>query len=100
MTTDYQALFTIACMAVVTYATRAGGLWLMSRVTLSKRTMAWLRYVPGTVLMAIVAPTVLSGGLAEKVAGLATALVAWRSENLLLALATGVGVVWGVRLVL
>lgn len=100
MMTDYQAVLTIACMAVVTYATRAGGLWMMSRVTLSKRMMAWLRHVPGTVLMAIVAPAVLSGGFAEGVAGLATALVAWRSRNLLLALATGVGVVWGARLVL
>lgn len=100
MTSDYQALLTITCMALLTYATRAGGLWLMSKVTLSKRIMAWLRHVPGTVLMAIVTPSVLSGGLAEALAGLAAALVAWRSGNLLLALAAGVSVVWGARLVL
>jgi len=70
-------------------ATRISGLALMSRLKLSKRMEAWLRYIPGTVLVSLAAPTVLTGGLAEAL----VALISWRARNLLLAMLVGVGVV-------
>jgi uncharacterized membrane protein len=70
----------------------------MSRMTLSKRVKAWLGYIPGAVLVAIVAPTVLSTGLAEAGAALATVLVMVRTRNVLLGMLVGVGVVWGLRM--
>ena len=48
---------TILGMALVTYATRAGGFWLMGLVTPSPRIEAWLKQIPGAVLVAIIAPT-------------------------------------------
>lgn len=93
-------LVTIVGMAVVTYATRAGGLWLMDRVTPSRRVSAWLRHIPGAVLVALIAPTVVSGGPAEALATGATVLAAWRTGNLLLAMVVGVVCVWGLRLVM
>ncbi len=95
-----QALITIIGMAVVTYLTRIGGLWLMSHVTLSKRMKAWLGYIPGAVIVAIIAPTVLSTGFAEAGAALATIFVAARTRNILLAMIVGVGVVLGLRILL
>jgi uncharacterized membrane protein len=92
------ALLTILGMAVVTYLTRISGLWLVSHVTLSPRMKAWLDYLPGSVIVAIVAPVVLSTGPAESGAALVTALVMVRTRNLLLAMIAGVGVVWGLRL--
>jgi uncharacterized membrane protein len=97
---DPLALLAILGMAAATYATRAGGLWLVSRVALSPRAEAWLRQIPGAVLAAIVAPAVFSGGPAEALAAAATALVAARTRNLLLAVAVGVGAVFVLRLLL
>jgi len=93
MRLDPQAVLTIALMALATYATRAGGLWLASRLTLSEGIEAWLGYIPGAILVSLVAPTVLTGGLAETLAAVAVVLVALRTGSLPLAMVTGVGAV-------
>ena len=93
MQIDSTTLLVILGMAVVTYATRIAGLWLMNRVTLSNRMRSWLNQIPGAVLISIVAPTVLTQSLAEAGAGLATVLVALRTGNLILAMLTGIGTV-------
>lgn len=92
-----ETLLTIAGMAVVTYASRIGGLWLMSRVRPSPRVQRWLRSIPGAVLVAIVAPAVVAGGLADALGALATVTVAARTKNVLLAMIAGVGVVFLMR---
>lgn len=97
MPNDTPALLTILGMALVTYLTRAGGLWLMSFVTPSPRVGAWLRQIPGAVLVAIIAPTVLASSLAETLASLITVLVAWRTKNVLVAMIVGVAAVWILR---
>lgn len=93
MQISLPALFAILGMACITYATRISGLALMSRIKLSKRMEAWLRYIPGTILVSLIAPTILTSGPAEALAALATALIALRVRNLLLAMLVGVGVV-------
>ena len=100
MHNDTLALITILGMALVTYATRAGGFWLMGLVTPSPRIEAWLRQIPGAVLVAIIAPTVLASSLAETLAALASALVALRTKNVLVAMVVRVGAVWVLRMVL
>jgi uncharacterized membrane protein len=87
---DPMTLLTIVLMALVTYATRAGGLWLASRLALSERAEAWLDYIPGAILVSIVAPVVLAGGIAEALAALAVILVASRTGSLPIAMVTGV----------
>ena len=91
------ALAAILGMALVTYATRAGGRWLMGRVKPTPRVEAGLRHLPGAVLISIVAPAALSAGPTGLAALAATVLVARRTGSLLLALAAGVGVVWALR---
>lgn len=100
MHNDTLALITILGMALVTYATRAGGFWLMGLVRPSPRVEAWLRQIPGAVLVAIIAPTVLASSLAETLAALASALVALRTKNVLVAMVVGVGAVWVLRMLL
>ena len=101
MAIEGPALLAILGMATVTYATRFGGLWLVRRLDVapSGRFAAWLRAIPGSVLMAIVAPNILAAGPTGAVAALATAVVAARTRSVLLAMATGVGVVLAGRLV-
>ena len=100
MEVDATALAVIVGMAVITYATRAGGLWLMSRVRPSKRVEAWLRNIPGAVIISIIAPTVATGGPAVAVAAVATAAVAIvRPGSFLLPIVVGVLAVWLLRMV-
>ena len=100
MSLDPQALLTIVLMAIATYATRSGGLWLASRLALSERMEAWLGYIPGAILVSLVAPTVLTGGLVETLAAVAVILVTLRTGSLPVAMVAGVGAVLVLRAVL
>ena len=93
MATDGRAWLAILGMAIVTYATRAGGFWLMARVPASPRLEAWLRHVPGAVLAAIGAPAALAAGPAGIAAAVVAMLVMRRTGSLPAAMAVGVGVV-------
>ncbi len=97
MSHDTLSLVAILGMGLVTYASRAGGLWLMARVPDSPRLQAWLRHIPGAILVSLIAPAALASGPAEALAALGTALVAARTRNLLLSLLVGVALVWALR---
>lgn len=100
MTIHPSALLAIVLMAVVTYAMRAGGYWIMGRVTLSPKVAAMLAYLPGAVLTSLVVPAVLEEGLPGVFALIATAVVMrWRG-NLLLAMLAGIATIWCTRMVL
>lgn len=100
MRVDPIVLLTVAGMGLATYATRAGGLWLMGRVPLSPQVERWLAAIPGAILVAIIAPLALAGGPAGWLAAAGTALVAARTGNLLLAIAVGVALQGTLRFVL
>ena len=53
----------IAAMAVATYACRAGGVLLMSRVRLTSRIERSLRALPGSIVVATVLPITIKAGL-------------------------------------
>lgn len=97
MAIDPLTLLTIALMAIVTYATRAGGLWMAARLSLSGRAEAWLGHIPGAILVSIIAPTVLTSGLPEALAAVAVVVVALRTGSLLAAMGSGVAVVLVLR---
>lgn len=94
---DGRVALAILGMAVVTYATRVGGLWLMTRLPPAPLVEAWLRHVPGAVLAAIVAPAALAAGAAGVAATLGAILVMRRTGSLPAAMAAGVGLVWLLR---
>jgi uncharacterized membrane protein len=93
MTIHSEALVVILLMGIVTYSLRAGGYWLMGRVSISPRMEAALGYLPGAVITALVVPSALEAGFAGIVGVGAIALVMWRRPNLLLALIAGMGTV-------
>jgi len=94
---DPGTLLTIFLMALATYSTRAGGLWLASRFDLSERAGAWLDQIPGAILVSLVAPVVLTGGLVEAFAAIAVVLVSLRTGSLPAAMVTGVVTVLALR---
>ncbi|WP_193334461.1 AzlD domain-containing protein [Devosia beringensis] len=100
MWTSPEALLAIAGMALVTLATKAGGLLLANRLPRHGFAAAWLRHVPGAVLAALVAPALVSGSLADIIAAAATTLAYWLTKNLFAAMAVGVLTVYLARLAL
>lgn len=100
MTVHGSALVLILLMGVVTYALRAGGYWLMGRVTLSPRLEAGLAYLPGAVITALVVPSAIEAGLPGIIGLGAVAIVMRRWNNLFLALVAGIGAVWLMRQVI
>ncbi|MEY7850520.1 AzlD family protein [Natrarchaeobius sp. A-rgal3] len=88
---------TILAMAFLTYATKAGGLWLVGRIDLPERAETGFELLPGVIVVSIVAAELLEGGPTEWLGGAVVALVAWKTENLLLALLAGVATVLVVR---
>ena len=59
MSLDWSTLLVILGMAGATYMTRVLGYWMIARMTLKGRLAAALEAVPGAVLMAVIAPTLL-----------------------------------------
>jgi uncharacterized membrane protein len=94
------SMLAIFGMAVGTYLTRAGGLFLMSRVRVTPRLEAFLNAIPGAIIVSIVTPAVISSGPSEVLAGAATLGVAAKTRNLPLAIAAGVLCVWLLRQVM
>lgn len=76
MTLHLSTLLAIVGMALATYATRVGGLFLMRYVTVKGRTKAAFDALPPAILMAVIAPTVLATGVAETIAAAITATAA------------------------
>ncbi len=100
MTTAATAAFiAITGMAVATYFTRIAGLWAVRRFEARGRMKAALDAVPPAILMAVIAPQVLTGGPAETLASVVTLLAALRLP-LIVAVATGVASVVALRLIL
>jgi branched-subunit amino acid transport protein len=84
-------------MAAVTFGVRYPVLALVTRFPMPPALMNALKYIPTAVLTAIIVPAVLmpqnqidlSYTNAYLVAGLASALIAWRTKNLLLTIVLG-----------
>lgn len=100
MTVHPQALVVILLMGIVTYALRAGGYWLMGRVTISPRMEVALAYLPGAVITALVVPSALEAGFPGIVGVGVIALVMWKRPNLPLAMAASMVTVVLLRSVL
>ncbi|MDL5362259.1 AzlD family protein [Halalkalicoccus sp. NIPERK01] len=87
---DPRVVGVILAMAVVTFLTKVGGLWLLSRFEVSDRLEAGISVLPGAIVIAILGPELASGGPAEWAAAGLTLVVMWRTGNILLALVAGV----------
>jgi uncharacterized membrane protein len=85
-------------MASVTFGTRIGGFWLMSRFRSLKKLERILRYTPGSIIAAIVAPAALMNGVDDAIASMVVVLVMIKSRNLLLSMCAGIGIILLIRL--
>ena len=92
----------LALAGLITFATRLSFIALLGRVESPPLLTRALRFVPPAVLSAIIFPELLvrDGALrlglgnARLVAGVIAAAVAWRTRNVLLTIAVGMGALW------
>jgi uncharacterized membrane protein len=96
-TLHWTWLLAIIGMGLATYATRLSGLLMMRGVVVKGRWKAALDAVPPSVLMAVIAPTVLMTGRAESLAAIATAIAAFLRAPLLVTILVGMVSVVGLR---
>jgi uncharacterized membrane protein len=93
MTTGANALTILAVMALAAAICRGGGFWLMRFVPLTPRVHAALNAIPIAVLMGIMGPALLRGGIPEGAAVVATAGVVKAGGNDLIAILAGLATV-------
>ncbi|HNS39852.1 MAG: AzlD domain-containing protein [Anaerolineae bacterium] len=92
----------IAGMGLITYSIRLSLFLLPERVMLPPWMLRSLRYVPAAVLSAIILPELmlpggtfdLSLGNERLLAGIAAAVVAWLTRNVLLTVGVGLVLLW------
>jgi uncharacterized membrane protein len=79
----------LAAMTLAVYLTRAGGYWLIGRVTIGPRLRRMLNALPGAVIAATIAPILAQGGLRAALAMLAAGAVMYLWRNDFAAVAAG-----------
>ena len=92
-------------MGLGTFLQRLSFIFLIGKVGMPEWLRRALRFVPASVLAALVFPALthptgvldLSLGNFRLLAGLVGALVAWRTRNVLLTLAAGMLALWGLQ---
>lgn len=82
--------FAFCVMAVATYITRASGFYVMQMSNRNKNLERWLTHVPGSVLIAMIAPHAVNHGHEELVGFIVTAIVQRATNKILIALFAGV----------
>lgn len=91
MNDNLIAWLTIAGMAAVTYLTRISGYFIADRIPDLPRGMArTLKYIPGTIIVSIIAPQILSGGVSTWVSAAACVAVSLIFRNLIAVMVAGV----------
>ena len=93
---------TVLGAGIITFAIRLSLIALMGRVEVPPLIQQALRFVPPAVLSAIIFPELLvrngalrlDPGNARLVAGAMAVAVAWRTRNVLLTIAVGMGALW------
>jgi branched-subunit amino acid transport protein len=100
--------FLIAGMGIITYAIRLSLILLLGRLTVPPFVQRALRFVPPAVLSALILPELLlpggtvmfSLGNPRLLAGVLAGAVAWKSKNVLLAIAVGMVALWTLQALL
>lgn len=85
-------------MMAVTYLGRVSGYWFIRFFEPGEKTQAFLRLVPGTIFMAMVAPQLLRGDWQGWVAAAVVFGLAAKSNNLFIALLVGMAAYVGLQL--
>jgi uncharacterized membrane protein len=99
MTLDDRTLAIILTMAAAALLCRFAGFWFMRLVPVTPRVEAGLKAIPLAVMIGIIVPPVLRGGVPEAAALAATIASVRLGANDLVAVLIGMATVAGLRLI-
>lgn len=88
--TGTGALIVVLVMALVTLATRWGGVYVMAFVPISNRVRRFIQAMSGSVLVALLAPMAVEGDAGARLALLTTAVLMLLLKRPLPAIAGGI----------
>lgn len=99
---------TLIAGGLLTYAIRLSFIVVLGNMNVPDSIRRALRFVPAAVLSAIILPEMVRPGgelnlsplNPRLLAGLIAGLVAWRTKNILLTIAVGMGALWLLQIVL
>ncbi len=83
-------MLAIVIMALATYLTRAGGVFVMSRVPIGPRVERFINAMAGSVLVAVITPMAVNGDWGARMALIATLLVMLALRKPLPAITAGI----------
>jgi len=92
---DFQlsVFITIGMAAAVTYLLRFGGLMLAGKFPKSGRFRQFMDTLPGTILLSLIVPGMVTAGIAGCVGAFCTALCAYKTKNAFVSMLLGVAIV-------
>lgn len=88
--TDMGALIAVLVMALVTLATRWGGVYAMSLIPISSRVRRFIQAMSGSVLVALLTPMAVTGDTGARLALLTTAVLMLVFKKPMLAIGCGI----------
>lgn len=88
-----QSFLVITAAALVTYFLRLGGLLLAGRLPKTGRFKKFMDALPGTILLSLIVPAALAGGIWSWIATLCTGLCSLKTGNVFLSMVVGVSIV-------
>ena len=101
-----EIFYIIIAMAAVTFITRFSCIAVLNQKGLSSSLARWLKHIPTAILTALIVPALLlPQGKVDfslqnhyLIAGIAAAAVAYKSKNIMITLAVGMGIMVALRL--
>lgn len=99
---NLQLILTILIIGLGTFAFRFSFIFLYGKMKLPQWVHRAMRFVPPAVLSALIFPEILIRDEAlwisyenpRLIAGMVAIAIAWKTKNLLLTIATGLGIFW------
>ncbi|NVJ53936.1 MAG: AzlD domain-containing protein [Campylobacteraceae bacterium] len=85
-----SALAIIFLVALGTYSLRVSGILLSSKLSKNKNIELFLDYLPSTLLLALVFPSILKEGVAGIIASLLIVLIMYKTNNVLISMCASI----------
>jgi len=92
-TTGLPVYLLISAAALATYSLRLGGLLLADRLPVTGKFRKFMDALPGTILLSLVAPGIVSSGIPGCVAASLTGVCVYKTGNVFVSMLLGMGTV-------
>ena len=90
---DSYSLIIIFLVALGTYSLRVSGLLLSNKFSKEGRVKVFLDYLPATLLLSLVLPSIIKEGIFGIIAGLCIVLCMYKTKNILFSMFLGMLIV-------